>query len=97
VFTSFERGIAEFEGHGAHLLRWLYVRLPALRRPLRALLGSRLVLYSQRPELLKVVHINPLLRVGVLCAAVFCCLCYFSPSVTISWCTGVLYVVECWL
>ena len=64
MLISFERGIPAYEQHGGHLLRWLYLRVTPLRSALRALLGSRLVRYSQSPEVLKVVNINPLLRVG---------------------------------
>ena len=66
VLTSLERGISEFEGHGGHLLRWIYVHVPTMRRSLRALLGSRLVKFSQCPDILKVVNINPMLRVSCM-------------------------------
>lgn len=62
LLNSLERGITEFEGHGAHLLRWIYLHVCALRRPLRAALGARLVKYGQSPDILKVININPLLR-----------------------------------
>jgi hypothetical protein len=86
VFTSFERGISEFEGHGGHLLRWVYLRVPPLRRPLRLVMGSRLVKYSQCPDVLKVVNINPLLRVGGV--EWFC-------DYDVVWCGVVCSVVKC--
>jgi hypothetical protein len=66
VLSSFERGITEFDSHGAHLLRWIYLRTLSLRRPLRVALGARLVKYGQSPDVLKVVNITPLLRVCIM-------------------------------